>query len=145
MRQTRKCLWLQTSNCDFCKAKGTTVTRVWERRRTHRVLDFIKQLYFCTKEEDNQVKTVKTVEHIAPRNPFPCLGSALEGAGGAAGGAGRGVPHGRARALEVARLALVEDVLQLGAGDGPEQRVHVRGVVVLPDHSLAELIPCGNR
>lgn len=58
---------------------------------------------------------------------------------------GRGIPHSRARALEVAWFAFVKDVLQLGAYDSPEERIDVGRVVVLPDYCLAKLIPWRNK
>lgn len=55
---------------------------------------------------------------------------------------GRRVPDGRARALVVARLALLEDVFQVQLEDGSEELEEVRGVVVLVDDGLAELRAC---
>lgn len=50
---------------------------------------------------------------------------------------GRRVPDGRAGALVVARLALLEDVLQVQQEDGSKELEQVWGVVVLVDDGLA--------
>ena len=55
---------------------------------------------------------------------------------------GRRVPHGRAGALMVAGLALLEDVLQVQWENGSEELQKVRGVVVLVDDGLAKLGAC---
>lgn len=71
----------------------------------------------------------------------------LQAVGQAAGdpGALQGwrVPDGRARALVVAWLALLEDVFQVQLEDGSEELEKVRGVVVLVDDGLAELRASG--
>lgn len=55
---------------------------------------------------------------------------------------GRRVPDGGAGALVVARLALLEDVLQVQLEDGSKELENIRGVIVLVDDGLAELGAC---
>ena len=55
---------------------------------------------------------------------------------------GRRVPHGRAGALMVAGLALLEDFLQVQLEEASEEIQKVRGLVILADNGLAELGAC---
>lgn len=50
------------------------------------------------------------------------------------------MPHGRAGAFEVARLALVEDVFQFWRFDFSEERVEIRRVVVLLHNYLLQVV-----
>lgn len=52
------------------------------------------------------------------------------------------MPDGGAGALEEARFALVEDLLQPRRLDGAEEGVQVGGVEVLPHDDLLELSAC---
>lgn len=53
---------------------------------------------------------------------------------------GRRVPHSRAGALEIARLALVKDIFQFWWFNYSEERVQIRRVEVLLHNDLLQMV-----